>query len=128
MSLENTLWGAPHIHGELRKLGFTVAQSTVAKYIAKKGDDAPSGHQSWSTPPIAAIDLFVVLKMARGNPIWTSQSIVPSADNLGSTTTTVPRLSSVTTLRKDTTRVCHLDGRVGRGRIAAVLKTGKDVA
>ena len=31
MSLENTLWGAPHIHGELLKLGFTVAQSTVAK-------------------------------------------------------------------------------------------------
>ncbi len=27
MSLENTLWGAPHIHGELLKLGFTVAQS-----------------------------------------------------------------------------------------------------
>ena len=41
MSLENTLWGAPHIHGELLKLGFTVAQSTVAKYMAKKGDDLP---------------------------------------------------------------------------------------
>src|SRR5262245_1397252 len=27
MSLENTLWGAPHIRGELLKLGFTVAQS-----------------------------------------------------------------------------------------------------
>ena len=39
MSLENALWGAPHIHGELLKLGFTVAQSTVAKYMAKKGDD-----------------------------------------------------------------------------------------
>ena len=37
MSLENTLWGAPHIHGELLKLEFTVAQSTVAKYMAKKG-------------------------------------------------------------------------------------------
>ena len=47
MSLENKLWGAPHIHGELLKLGFTVAQSTVAKYMAKPGD----GHsgQSWST-------------------------------------------------------------------------------
>ena len=30
MSLENPLWGAPHIHGELLKLGFTMAQSTVA--------------------------------------------------------------------------------------------------
>jgi hypothetical protein len=46
MSVGNRLWGAPHIHGELLKLGFAVAQSTVAKYMAKKGD--PSG-QSWGT-------------------------------------------------------------------------------
>jgi hypothetical protein len=31
MSTENRLWGAPRIHGELLKLGFGVAQSTVAK-------------------------------------------------------------------------------------------------
>src|SRR5215208_730704 len=31
MSLENLLWGAPRIRGELLKLGFTVAQSTVAR-------------------------------------------------------------------------------------------------
>jgi transposase InsO family protein len=55
--------GAPHIHGELLKLGFAVAQSTVAKYMAKKGD--PSG-QGWGTflrnhmPHIAPMDLFVV--------------------------------------------------------------------
>jgi len=30
MSVENLLWGAPYIHGELLKLGFAVAQSTVA--------------------------------------------------------------------------------------------------
>jgi hypothetical protein len=54
---------APRIHGELLKLGFAVAQSTVAKYMAKKGD--PSG-QSWGTflrnhmPHIVAMDLFVV--------------------------------------------------------------------
>src|SRR5258707_10066989 len=43
MSVENLLWGAPRIHGELLKLGFSVAQSTVAKYMAKKGDvGAPS--------------------------------------------------------------------------------------
>ena len=30
MSIENPLWGAPRIHGELLKLGFEVAQSTVA--------------------------------------------------------------------------------------------------
>src|SRR6266853_6305387 len=44
MSVENLLWGAPRIHGELLKLGFAVAQSTVAKYMARKSD--PFG-QSW---------------------------------------------------------------------------------
>src|SRR6516165_4554974 len=46
MSIENMLWGAPRIHGELLKLGFAVAQSTVAKYMAST--DGPSG-QSWGT-------------------------------------------------------------------------------
>jgi len=36
MSTENLLWGAPRIHGELLKLGFEVAQSTVAKYMVKR--------------------------------------------------------------------------------------------
>ena len=64
MSLENPLWGAPRIHGELLKLGFAVAQSSVAKYMARRSND-PSG-QSWATfvrnhaAQIAAMDLFVV--------------------------------------------------------------------
>src|SRR5260370_13978877 len=41
MSIENVLWGAPRIQGELLRLGFAVAQSTVAKYMAKGG--GPSG-------------------------------------------------------------------------------------
>jgi hypothetical protein len=45
MSVDNMLWGAPRIHGELLKLGFAVAQSTVAKYMAKQS--GPSG-QSWN--------------------------------------------------------------------------------
>ncbi len=63
MSLDNPLWGAPRIHGELLKLGFEVAQSTVAKYMAKRRWP-PS--QSWKTflrnhaEGIAAIDMFVV--------------------------------------------------------------------
>jgi hypothetical protein len=36
MSVENPLWGAPRIHGELLKLGFQVAQSSVAKYMVKR--------------------------------------------------------------------------------------------
>src|ERR1700719_2845062 len=43
MSIENALWGAPHIHGELLKLGFAVAQSTVAKYMTKRPDPSPQG-------------------------------------------------------------------------------------
>jgi hypothetical protein len=30
---ENFLWGAPRIHGELLKLGFTVSQATVSRYM-----------------------------------------------------------------------------------------------
>src|ERR1700730_7846353 len=37
MSIENPLWGAaPRMHGELLKLGFEVAQSSVAKYMVKR--------------------------------------------------------------------------------------------
>lgn len=36
MSLDNFLWGAPRIHGELRMLGIRVAQSTVAKYMIRR--------------------------------------------------------------------------------------------
>jgi hypothetical protein len=63
MSVENPLWGAPRIHGELLKLGFEVAQSTVAKYMVKR-PGPPS--QGWRTflrnhvPEVAAMDLFVV--------------------------------------------------------------------
>src|SRR5664280_1406346 len=46
MSMENLLWGAPRIHGELLKLGFEVAQSSVAKYMVKRRG-SPS--QGWRT-------------------------------------------------------------------------------
>src|SRR5215831_12323932 len=36
MSIDNPLWGASRIHGELLKLGFEVAQSSVAKYMVKR--------------------------------------------------------------------------------------------
>src|SRR5438128_492893 len=46
MSVDNPLWGAPRIHGELLKLGFEVAQSSVAKYMVKRCGP-PS--QGWCT-------------------------------------------------------------------------------
>ena len=36
MSTANPLWGAPRIHGELQKLGVSVSQSTVAKYMRRQ--------------------------------------------------------------------------------------------
>ncbi len=63
MSLENPLWGAPRIHGELLMLGYRVAQSTVSRYMVPRRG-RPS--QSWATflrnhaDAIAAIDMFTV--------------------------------------------------------------------
>ena len=61
--MENPLWGALRIHGELLNLGFEIAQSSVAKYMVMRR--GPPG-QGWLTflrnhaPDIAAMDLFVV--------------------------------------------------------------------
>ena len=67
MSLENPLWGATKIHGELLKLGIQVAQSTVSIYmVPRRGRPL----QSWKiflhnhAEGIASIDLFVVPTIA----------------------------------------------------------------
>ena len=97
MSLENPLWGAPRIHGELLKLGLRVAQSTVAKYMITR-DNKPPG-QSWWTflrnhmPEIAAMDLFVVptlsftllygfiiVRLDRRELVWTAVTNSPTAE------------------------------------------------
>ena len=36
MHRANPLWGAPHIHGELQKLGIEIAETTVAKYLGRR--------------------------------------------------------------------------------------------
>jgi transposase InsO family protein len=96
MSIENMLWGAPRIHGELLKLGFAVAQSTVAKYMASP-DGRPG--QRWGTflrnhlPQIAAMDLFVVptigfnllyvlviVRLARRELVWINVTAYPTAE------------------------------------------------
>ena len=63
MSPENPLWGAPRIHGELLKLGFEVAQSSVAKYMVKRRGPNSQGWRAFlcnHAPDVAAMDLFVV--------------------------------------------------------------------
>jgi transposase InsO family protein len=63
MCRENPTWGAPRIQSELALLGYPVAESTVAKYMARHLTP-PS--QTWRTflanhvPDIAAIDFFTV--------------------------------------------------------------------
>jgi hypothetical protein len=63
MSTENLLWGAPRIHGELLKLGFNVAQSSVAKYMVKRRGPPSQGWRTFlrnHAPNIAAMDFCVV--------------------------------------------------------------------
>src|SRR3979411_444085 len=67
MSLANRLWGGPRIHGELLKLGIEVAQSTVAKYMARGGRGRA---QTWKTflhnhsTGIGAMDFLIVPTVA----------------------------------------------------------------
>src|SRR5712671_1597493 len=103
MSIENVLWGAPRIQGELLKLGFTVAQSTVAKYMVR---NAGPSDQRWSTflrnhaPHIAAMDLFVtptirfiqlyvlvIVRLARRELVWINVTRHPTAEWIAQQTT-----------------------------------------
>jgi transposase InsO family protein len=98
MSIENVLWGAPRIRGELLKLGFAIAQSTVARYMARADGRGPSG-QSWGTfvrnhmPQIAVMDLFIVptlgfnllyvlviVRLARRELVWINVTEHPTAE------------------------------------------------
>jgi hypothetical protein len=96
MSIENPLWGAPRIHGELLKLGFTVAQSSVAKYMAKRRGPASQGWHTFlrnHAPDIAAMDLFavptisfdllyafVIVRLGRRDLVWINVTTNPTAE------------------------------------------------
>src|SRR5437762_4834231 len=50
MSKENPLWGAPRIHGEVLKLGFEIAESTVSTYmIRRRGPPSQTWRHSCAT-------------------------------------------------------------------------------
>jgi transposase InsO family protein len=96
MSNENPLWGAPRIHGELLKLGFDVAQSSVAKYMVKRRGPPSQGWRTFlrnHAPDIAAMDLFVVptigfdllyalviVRLDRRQLIWINVTQHPTAE------------------------------------------------
>jgi hypothetical protein len=46
MARANLLWGAPRIHGELLKLGFSVSEATVSRYLRRL---PRPGSQQWAT-------------------------------------------------------------------------------
>jgi len=95
ISIENPLWGAPRIQGELLKLGFEVAQSSVAKYMVKRCGPPSQGWRTFlrnHAPDIAAIDLFVVptigfdllyalviVRLDRRQLLWTNVTQQPTA-------------------------------------------------
>jgi hypothetical protein len=96
MSVENPLWGAPRIHGELLKLGFEVAQSSVAKYMVKRRGPPSQGWRTFlrnHAPDIAAMDLFVVptigfdllyafviVRLDRRDLVWINVTTNPTAE------------------------------------------------
>ena len=96
MSMENPLWGAPRIHGELLKLGYEVAQSTVAKFMVKRRRPPSQGWRTFlrnHAPDIAAMDLFVVptigfdllyvfviVRLGRRELVWINVTANPTAE------------------------------------------------
>ena len=94
MSIDNPLWGAPRIHGELLKLGIEVA--TVGKYMVKRWGPPRLGWRTFlrnHAPDIAAMDLFVVptigfsllyafviVRLERRELVWINVTQNPTAE------------------------------------------------
>jgi putative transposase len=62
MNRANPLRGAPRIHGELRKLGLDVSQTTVAKYLGRRPTSPSSTWRTFLNTHVSqlAIDFFTV--------------------------------------------------------------------
>jgi hypothetical protein len=89
-------WGAPRIHGELLKLGFELAQSSVARYMVKHRGPPSQGWRTFlrnHAPDIAAMDLFVVptigfkllygfviVRLDRRDIVWINVTTNPTAE------------------------------------------------
>jgi hypothetical protein len=93
MSMENPLWSAPRIHGELLKLGFEVAQSSVAKYMVNAGAAQPGMADllAQPAPEIAAMDLLVVPTSVSTCSMPSSSSGSAVETSSGSTSQQIPR-------------------------------------
>ncbi len=63
MSRANPLWGAPRIHGELLKVGLTVSQATVSKYMVRRRTPPSQAWRAFLTnhaKDLIALDFFTV--------------------------------------------------------------------
>ena len=103
MHRANPTWGAPRIHGELLKLGFSVVQSTVSKYLPRPRKPPSQGWRTFlqnhlweavaidfAVVPTVTFDLlfvFVILSLERRKILhcnvtehptaqWTAQQVV----------------------------------------------------
>jgi len=134
MSAENPHWGAPRIHGELIKLGFKIAQSTVARYMMPRDHRPIPG---WATflrneaKAIKAIDMlsvptlrfgrlyaFVVLGLGRRAILHVEVTDHPTAHWLASQIAAAfPDCSRPTRLIRDNDRVY---GAVFRAELVAM--------
>ena len=71
MVAENSTWGAPRIHGELKILGFEVSERTVLRWM-RKAPRNPEPAKRWAAflsnhrEAIAAMDFFTVPTLAFG--------------------------------------------------------------
>jgi putative transposase len=75
MSAANPLWGAPRIHGELRKLGIDVSERTVSRLLRRRPHRPSHTWRTFLANHVAALvsmDFFTVPTLAS----WTTQQIV----------------------------------------------------
>ncbi len=134
LGIENPLWGASRIHGELLMLGFEIAQSTVSKYMLRTREP-PS--QSWKTflrnnaQAIAAIDLcivptvtfdrlfaFLIIGHGRRQLLWFAVTRHPTAEWLArQITEAFPWASAPGYLVRDNDRAY---GQVFKARVTAM--------
>src|SRR6201998_4650916 len=96
ISVVNPLLGASRMHGALLKLGFEIAQSSVAKHMVKRRGPPSQGWRTFlrnHAPDIAAMDLFVVptigfdllyafviARLDRRDLVWINVTANPTAE------------------------------------------------
>jgi len=65
LAQDNPDWGAPKIHAELQKLGFSLAERTVARYLhhmVQRGDPGQKWLAFLNLPKKISLDLFSAKK------------------------------------------------------------------